>query len=81
MDGHSYFYRHNVKKPIWNRKFELSCCSINLTIFFQKSGCEYEKLENISQNYETSVLMLEVVFDLVEWFVLRDKHMSTYFSS
>ena len=36
MDGHSYFYRHNVKKPIWNRKFELSCCSINLTIFFQK---------------------------------------------
>ena len=50
--------------------------------FFSKiSGCEYEKLENISQNYETSVLMLEIIFDLVEWFVLRDKHMSTYFSS
>ena len=29
------------------------------------SACNYEKFENISQNYETSVLMLEVVFDLV----------------
>ena len=39
--------------------------SISRFFFSKISTCKYEKLENISQNYETSVLMLEVVFDLV----------------